>query len=181
MPCRILTSDVIAIDALTADYASVLAKSAGGTVAVFANNAPAFYAITPKRLAYLLELETRHTTPGDDLTLDAQFYHEFDATSVAAPVGKFAMYPGWEPDADFQRMATLWGINLSSPVTAEELASFIAYWQAEGKVFHHIQWQQKLARNIQLSRAGSNGIAKRDINILSQPDREIPPGFRGAK
>lgn len=52
------------------------------------------------------------------------------------------MYPAWQPDADFQRQAALWGVALREPVTAEELAAFIAYWQAEGKVFHHIQWQQ---------------------------------------
>ncbi len=52
------------------------------------------------------------------------------------------MYADWQPDADFQRMAALWGIALSQPVTPEELAAFVAYWQAEGKVFHHVQWQQ---------------------------------------
>lgn len=50
-------------------------------------------------------------------------------------MGKFAMYPDWQPDADFIRLAALWGVALREPVTTEELASFIAYWQAEGKVF----------------------------------------------
>ena len=35
------------------------------------------------------------------------------------------------------------GINFEA-----ELSSFIAYWQAEGKVFHQIQWEQKLARHL---------------------------------
>ncbi len=35
----------------------------------------------------------------------------------------------------FQRLAALWGIALTQPVTPEELAAFVAYWQAEGKVF----------------------------------------------
>lgn len=56
-------------------------------------------------------------------------------------MGKFAMYADWQPDADFQRRRPV-GVALREPVTAEELASFVAYWQAEGKVFHHIQWQQ---------------------------------------
>lgn len=47
MSSRILTPDVIGIDALLHDHQTVLAKSEGGTVAVFANNAPAFYALTP--------------------------------------------------------------------------------------------------------------------------------------
>ena len=62
---------------------------------------------------------------------------------------------------------------------AEELASFIAYWQAEGKVFHHVQWQQKLARSLQIGRASNGGLPKRDVNTVSEPDSQIPPGFRG--
>ena len=54
MPCKILTPDVTSIDALLHDHQTVLAKSEAGAVAVFANNAPAFYALTPARLAQLL-------------------------------------------------------------------------------------------------------------------------------
>ncbi|EFF2574921.1 primosomal protein DnaI, partial [Escherichia coli] len=91
----------------------------------------------------------------------------------------FAMYPDWQPDADFIRLAALWGVALREPVTTEELASFIAYWQAEGKVFHHVQWQQKLARSLQIGRASNGGLPKRDVNTVSEPDSQIPPGFRG--
>lgn len=104
-------------------------------MAVFANNAPAFYAVTPARMAELLALEEKLSRPGSDVALDAQFYEEPEAAPVAIPCGKFAMYPAWQPDADFQRQAALWGVALREPVTAEELAAFIAYWQAEGKVF----------------------------------------------
>ncbi|EDW9225217.1 primosomal protein DnaT, partial [Salmonella enterica subsp. enterica serovar Javiana] len=153
MSSRILTSDVIGIDVLLHDHHAVLAKSTGGAVAVFANNAPAFYAVTPARMAELLALEEKLSRPGSDVALDAQFYEEPEAAPVAIPCGKFAMYPAWQPDADFQRQAALWGVALREPVTAEELAAFIAYWQAESKVFHHIQWQQKLARSVQISRS----------------------------
>ncbi|RYA93778.1 DnaT-like ssDNA-binding domain-containing protein, partial [Enterobacter cloacae complex sp. 742-ADZ3-9B] len=96
------------------------------------------------------------------------------------PMGKFAMYAGWQPDADFQRLAALWGIALSQPVTPEELAAFVAYWQAEGKVFHHVQWQQKLARSVQQSRARLVAQQhRRDINDVPEPDKAIPQGFRG--
>ena len=101
------------------------------------------------------------------------------AAPVAVPMGKFAMYAAWQPDADFQRLAALWGIALSQPVTPEELAAFVAYWQAEGKVFHHVQWQQKLARSVQISRASNGGQPKRDVNSVSEPDSHIPRGFRG--
>ncbi|WP_354691759.1 primosomal protein DnaT [Phytobacter sp. RSE-02] len=179
MSSRILTSTVIGIDDFMRDHESVLARTEGGAVAVFANNSPAFYAITPERLAELLALESRLARPASDITLDNQFYEEPAAAPVNVPMGKFAMYAGWQPDADFQRLAALWGIALAHPVAPEELASFIAYWQAEGKVFHHVQWQQKLARSLQINRANQGGTAKRDINAISQPDSQIPPGFRG--
>ncbi|RZN22610.1 MULTISPECIES: primosomal protein DnaT [unclassified Escherichia] len=179
MSSRVLTPDVIGIDALVHDHQTVLAKAEGGMVAVFANNAPAFYAVTPARLAELLALEEKLTRPGSDVALDDQLYQEPQAAPVAVPMGKFAMYPDWQPDTDFIRQAALWGVALKEPVTAEELASFISYWQAEGKVFHHVQWQQKLARSLQIGRASNGGLTKRDVNTVSEPDSQIPPGFRG--
>lgn len=179
MSSRILTPNVIGIDAFVADPAAILAKTEGGALAVFANNAPAFYAITPERLAHLLALEEKLARPGSDVALDTQFFEEPAPMPVAVPMGKFAMYAGWQPDAEFLRLSALWGIALNEPVTPEELASFVAYWQAEGKVFHHVQWQQKLARSVQMGRASNNGQPKRDLNSVSEPDNHIPPGFRG--
>ena len=179
MSSRILTPNVIGIDAFNADPVAILAQTQGGALAVFANNAPAFYAITQERLAQLLALEEKLARPGSDVALDDQLYQEPQAAPVAVPMGKFAMYPDWQPDADFIRLAALWGVALRAPVTTEELASFIAYWQAEGKVFHHVQWQQKLARSLQIGRASNGGLPKRDVNTVSEPDSQIPPGFRG--
>ena len=178
MSSRVLTPDVVGIDALVHDHQTVLAKAEGGVVAVFANNAPAFYAVTPARLAELLALEEKLARPGSDVALDDQLYQEPQAAPVAVPMGKFAMYPDWQPDADFIRLAALWGVALREPVTTEELASFIAYWQAEGKVFHHVQWQQKLARSLQIGRASNGGLPKRDVNTVSEPDSQIQPAFK---
>ncbi|MGU9867538.1 primosomal protein DnaT [Kluyvera ascorbata] len=179
MSSRILTPNVIGIDAFVADPAAILAQTQGGALAVFANNQPAFYAITQERLAQLLALEEKLSRPGSDVTLDAQFFEEPTPAPIAIPMGKFAMYAGWQPDAEFLRLSALWGIALSEPVTPEELASFVAYWQAEGKVFHHVQWQQKLARSVQMGRANNNGQTRRDVNSISEIDTRIPPGFRG--
>lgn len=178
MSSRILTTDFCGLDDFVENHAAA-AKSASGAVAVFANNAPAFYALTPERTAQLLELEAKLARPTSDIALDAQFFDEPSAAPVAVPMGKFAMYAGWRPDADFQRLAALWGIALTQPVTPEELAAFVAYWQAEGKVFHHVQWQQKLARSVQIGRASNGGQPKRDVNAISEPDNQIPRGFRG--
>ncbi|RXJ12660.1 primosomal protein DnaT [Lelliottia nimipressuralis] len=179
MSSRLLTTSVAGIDAFVRDPRGILTKADGGTLAVFADNAPAFYAITPERLAQLLDIEARLSRPVSDVALDTQFFEERTSAPVAVPMGKFAMYSGWQPDADFQRQAALWGIALTQTATPEELAAFVAYWQAEGKVFHHVQWQQKLARSIQINRASNGGQPKRDINTISEPDNQIPPGFRG--
>ena len=170
MSSRILTSHFSGLEEFLQQHA---------TVAVFANNAPAFYALTPAQLAQLLELEARLARPGSDIALDPQFFEEPSAAPVAVPMGKFAMYADWQPDADFQRLAALWGIALSQPVTPEELAAFVAYWQAEGKVFHHVQWQQKLARSVQISRASNGGKIKSDVNDIPKPNYTVPKGFRG--
>lgn len=63
--------------------------------------------------------------------------------------GKFVMYFGWKPSEDFPRLATIWGMPLRPGINlAAELSSFIAYWQAEGRAFHQVQWEQKLARHL---------------------------------
>lgn len=67
--------------------------------------------------------------------------------------GKFTMHNGWQPGADFQRMAATWGMKIAEPVTPEELQEFIGYWEPEGKAFHQTQWEQKLARSVLMSRA----------------------------
>ncbi|BDH47228.1 primosomal protein 1 [Salmonella enterica subsp. enterica serovar Choleraesuis] len=178
MSAKILTSDVIGIDAFCQNPAAALAQSEQGAIAVFANNTPAFYAVSPARLSALLAMEASLKQPASDVTLDDNLYHQPAPVPMAVPPGKFAMYSGWQPDADFQRMAALWGIALNAPVTPEELSAFVAYWQAEGKVFHHVQWQQKLARSLQIGRGGSHTRGA-DINQLPRPDYTVPKGFRG--
>ena len=49
MSSRILTSHFSGLEEFLQQHAALLAKSTDGTVAVFANNAPAFYALTPAR------------------------------------------------------------------------------------------------------------------------------------
>lgn len=93
--------------------------------------------------------------------------------------GKFQMHDNWKPDPQFTRRASQWGINLKTEITPFELADFITYWKAEGKAFHHDQWQQKLARSVQSSRARPSPVPQRDVNTVSEPDETIPPGFRG--
>lgn len=94
--------------------------------------------------------------------------------------GKFQMRDNWKPDPQFIQRAALWGITLKTDITPFELAEFITYWKAEGKAFHHDQWQQKLARSVQQSRARPVAQQqRRDINDVPEPDKTIPEGFRG--
>lgn len=93
--------------------------------------------------------------------------------------GKFQMRDDWKPDQGFIQRAALWGVNLKEVITPFELADFITYWKAEGKAFHHDQWQQKLARSIQQSRARPAAQQQRDVNAISEPDTAVPKGFRG--
>lgn len=68
-------------------------------------------------------------------------------------IGKFPINPGWTPSPDFKRQVALWGMPVREGINlTAELNNFIAYWQAEGKVFHQVQWEQKFARHLQ--RAG---------------------------
>lgn len=95
-------------------------------------------------------------------------------------LGKFQMRDNWKPDPQFIQRAALWGITLKTDITPFELAEFITYWKAEGKAFHHDQWQQKLARSVQQSRARPvSQPQRRDINDVPEPDKSIPQGFRG--
>ncbi|MBK0096770.1 primosomal protein DnaT [Erwinia sp. S63] len=177
MSVKILSSTLVGLDGFCQDPLAVLQQAENGVLAVLHNNAPAFYALTPQRLAQLLALEAAAQQP-NDVTLDDSLFHS-DAAPIATPVGKFAMYSGWQPDQDFQRQAAIWGVALSEPVTAAELAAFVAYWQAEGRLFHHVQWQQKLARSVQMNRAANGGQPKRDVTQISNTQYDIPDGFRG--
>lgn len=73
---------------------------------------------------------------------------------VDEPIGKFTMTTGWLPSRDFRQRAATWGIALPDPdYLPTELAEFAAYWEAEGKVFTQVQWEQKFARHIPVARA----------------------------
>lgn len=82
---------------------------------------------------------------------------------AAAQVGKFPMHAGWQPSTDFHRMAALWGRPVPAGINlTAELNSFIAYWQAESKVFMQVQWEQKFANHLQ--RAGADKRQSRGSN-----------------
>ena len=170
MSVKILASAITSLDTFSRDPETALKSGDRGVITVLDNNMPIFYAVTPERMAELLAFEEAASRANSVAPT---------AANIPTPLGKFVMYPGWQPDTDFLRMAAMWGCILTAPVTPTELASFVAYWQAEGKAFHHVQWQQKLARSIQQNRMSNGGQPKRDINDIGEQDYSIPKGFRG--
>lgn len=67
--------------------------------------------------------------------------------------GKFQMVEGWTPGPDFAKSAALWGRSIGNGYSQPELAEFVTYWIAEGKVFQQAQWEQKFAQSIVKRRA----------------------------
>lgn len=76
--------------------------------------------------------------------------------------GKFEMYAGWRPDDDFLMKAAQWGLTMTEPPEETVLAEFVTYWCAEGKAFHHAQWEQKFAQSLKHQRARKPTGDKRD-------------------
>lgn len=102
----------------------------------------------------------------------------------AAPLGKFPISANWTPGDDFVRQAALWGINLGTEpgYQPEELQQFRDYWICENKVKHQQQWEQTFAQSLRTSRVVRKPPAsdRRGATFaISEPDKEIPPGFRG--
>ncbi len=178
MSVKILASSIIGLEQFSQAPLAAVERAEQGVVAVFDNNQPVMYAISEARLSELLAAEAQLTRQAN-IELDEQFFDEPNVP-IRAPSGKFALYNNWQPDPDFLRQAALWGIALHEPVTHQELAAFIAYWQAEGRVFHQVQWQQKLARHLQVSRGSPTGSTRPDATQVAKPDDHIPSGFRGA-
>lgn len=96
---------------------------------------------------------------------------------VPEPIGKFTMREGWQPSADFARRAAVWGIKLpASGYQQTDLAEFTAFWQAEGKVFQQVQWEQKFARHLERKRP-VNGKGK-PAEAEEVPHWNSPEGWK---
>ncbi|WP_261424382.1 DnaT-like ssDNA-binding domain-containing protein [Serratia proteamaculans] len=102
--------------------------------------------LKPLSLAGVSEISSEGKTPP---MAEGPFWDDQDDESPQ--FGKFLMSASWQPSPDFQRQAVLWNKKLEGPApgyTAEELASFIAFWKAEGRVYHQTQWEQKFADSV---------------------------------
>ena len=156
-----MTPDVVGIDALVHDHQTVLAKLKAVWFAVFANNAPAFYAVTPARRAELLALEESWRVREAMSLWTINSIRNRKPLPLLSPWGNSPCIRTGNPMPTLSARRRYGGVALREPVTTEELASFIAYWQAEGKSLSPLQWQQKLARSLQIGRASNGGLPKR--------------------
>lgn len=176
MSIKILVPTATNLANFKKDPISALASAKEGALAVFQNNIPIMYAVTPSLLNKLFSINNVFEEQKKNNIKNNIKKNTFLKKNT---IGKFTMYKEWTPDLDFLKQAAIWGIILHKPISHSELALFISYWQAEGRFFHHIQWQQKLARSVQQSRMLNIMYKKRDINDLPTPDHNIPEGFRG--
>ncbi|HHK9258496.1 TPA: DnaT-like ssDNA-binding domain-containing protein [Escherichia coli] len=85
-------------------------------------------------------------------------------------LGKFVMHEQWQPSDDFLRKSSLQGIYLDSLPMAQELAEFRIYWMAEGKAYHQAQWEQKLARRLQISRQKQSTLPDNNVPHWNSPE-----------
>lgn len=77
---------------------------------------------------------------------------------VGEPIGKFTMHENWQPSDDFVMRARMWGHALPADgYKKSDLAEFVTYWAAEGKVMQHVQWEQKFARLLMQKAARATG------------------------
>lgn len=83
--------------------------------------------------------------------------------------GKFQMFNGWIPGRDFVQSAALWGRSIGEGYSPPELAEFVTYWIAEGKIFQQTQWEQKFAQSIVKRRAieSKSGVTDGQIQQTS--------------
>ncbi|CAD6509264.1 primosomal protein DnaT [Candidatus Profftia tarda] len=185
MSVKILSSSITNLNEFSTNPITALTSTDCGIIAVLDDSAPipVFYAVTPKRMADLLALEKLGNTGNSHVFLKDDLCNNYLLDPLteyrANSCGKFVMHSGWHPDNDFLHMAAIWGYILKTPVTRTELASFVSYWEAEGKAFHHVQWQQKLARSIQQNRITNRTRSKLDMNNVFKDTYSIPKGFRG--
>lgn len=161
-----------------------LKKEKKKIITILKNNKPLLHLITPDRFLQLLKIESLYFKK--KMYSESYFLKNIFSSNKYLDkekneniyLGKFRMYSQWEPDKNFLKLAATWGIHLDNFVKKSELASFITYWKAEGKLYHHIQWQQKLAYSVQFSRLRKKQF-KNNITETYEPDTFIPYGFKG--
>ncbi|EOK0872570.1 DnaT-like ssDNA-binding domain-containing protein [Escherichia coli] len=119
------------------------------------------------------ERESR-TKTGDSVPHDPgannAVMNNFVSPGGPGQLGKFVMHEQWQPSDDFLRKSSLQGIYLDSLPTAQELAEFRIYWMAEGKAYHQAQWEQKLARRLQISRQKQSTLPDNNVPHWNSPE-----------
>ncbi|AZZ27503.1 TPA: helix-turn-helix domain-containing protein [Escherichia coli] len=119
------------------------------------------------------ERESR-TKSGDSVPHDPgannAVMNNFVSPGGPGQLGKFVMHEQWQPSDDFLRKSSLQGIYLDSLPTAQELAEFRIYWMAEGKAYHQAQWEQKLARRLQISRQKQSTLPDNNVPHWNSPE-----------
>lgn len=103
---------------------------------------------TDKEEIKIRDLNPTHITRVENFP-ESQASHPAEVVTAISPSGKFPMSSEWVPSPDFFGRAGTWGMMLNpTEFKPEYLTAFIDYWMSEGKVFNHVQWEQKFARHL---------------------------------
>ncbi|QTM69086.1 primosomal protein DnaI [Buchnera aphidicola (Hormaphis cornu)] len=180
MNFKTVISSFTTLNAFIKNPLKFLKASKNGAVAVSNNNTLVMYAVSPHLLKKLFSIAMQFKNCNISKTNRTLYTNTFEKnySNNTIPIRKFAMHNKWKPDIDFIRQASTWGITLQYSVKKEELKAFIDYWKVEGRFFYHIQWQQKLARNLEQHRRMFSITKNRSINQKFIPDKVVPDGFR---
>ncbi|HCQ8431081.1 hypothetical protein SK92_00284 [Klebsiella oxytoca] len=113
----------------------------------------------------------------EDLTPPQEPPAPVDVPGLNQPIGKFPMNQSWRPSEDFVMRARLWGHALPADGYKEtDLAEFVTYWAAEGKVMQHVQWEQKFAR-ILMQKLSKSAVRKGDVSDENLPHWNSPEAW----
>jgi DNA replication protein DnaT len=156
MSSRILTTSIAGIDAFMRDPRGVLTHAEGGTVAFLPTTRRRFTQSRRNVWHSFWRLKRNcHARRAISRWITSSLMSRL--TPRDRSDGKICPVRGLAAGCRFSAAGRAVGHCANPAATAEELAAFTAWWQAEGKVFTHIQWQQKLARHLQITRASNNG------------------------
>ncbi|WP_343188237.1 DnaT-like ssDNA-binding domain-containing protein [Buchnera aphidicola (Ceratoglyphina bambusae)] len=155
----------------------ILYKSKKEIISIVKNDMPVMYIFSPKSIKKIISKNNKYIKKKKIKRFN-NIINKKILESKLKMNHKFSMHKNWKPDKDFLKKASIWGININKKVSKNELNAFIDYWEAEGRFLHNIQWQQKLAYSLKITRSIKSKVYKNEINKICSKNSIIPDGFR---
>ncbi|WP_343189965.1 DnaT-like ssDNA-binding domain-containing protein [Buchnera aphidicola] len=167
----------VTIENFLKEPSKYLKKTKKKTILILEKNAPKTYIINNYILKKIFKkIKIYKKKIDNDISKKIISIEKFNSKNKIQ--NKFAMYKNWNPDKNFIKKAAMWGIEIKKKVSRSELNLFIDYWKAEGRILHHIQWEQKLAYSLKITRASKHNKNISKSNKIYIKKNYIPDGFR---